>query len=81
MSDINRAISWILIKSVRFYQLAISPWTGPSCRHQPTCSSYMIESIKEWGAWKGFWLGLKRFGRCHPWGTSGYDPVPKKNQE
>lgn len=39
----------------------------------------MIDAIKEWGALKGTWLGLKRIGKCHPWGTSGFDPVPKKN--
>lgn len=64
---------------VRFYQLAISPWLGSNCRYQPTCSSYMIEALKEHGLLKGLWLGTKRIGRCHPWGGHGYDPVPKKN--
>jgi len=41
----------------------------------------MIEAIREWGAFKGAWLGLKRIGKCHPWGTSGYDPVPGKSGE
>lgn len=36
----------------------------------------MIQAINEWGALKGFWLGLKRIGRCHPWAGHGYDPVP-----
>jgi uncharacterized protein len=66
---------------VRFYQLAISPWLGSNCRYQPTCSSYMIEALKEHGLIKGLWLGTKRIGRCHPWGDSGYDPVPKKNKK
>lgn len=70
----------MLIKLVRFYQLAISPYLGSSCRFQPTCSSYMIEAINEWGAWKGTWLGIKRIGRCHPWGDWGEDPVPKKKR-
>ncbi|HEY4539068.1 MAG TPA: membrane protein insertion efficiency factor YidD [Faecalibacter sp.] len=64
---------------VRFYQYAISPWMGSNCRYQPTCSSYMIEALKEHGLLKGLWLGTKRIGRCHPWGGHGYDPVPKKN--
>ncbi|MGV0833322.1 membrane protein insertion efficiency factor YidD [Empedobacter brevis] len=63
---------------VRFYQFAISPWMGSNCRYQPTCSSYMIEALKEHGLLKGMWLGTKRIGRCHPWGGHGYDPVPKK---
>lgn len=68
----------IFIFIVRIYQLVLSPLLPPSCRHTPTCSTYMIQAINEWGAMKGGWLGLKRIGRCHPWGTSGYDPVPKK---
>ncbi|GGE99613.1 hypothetical protein SAMN05443634_102253 [Chishuiella changwenlii] len=72
----------ILIKPfillVRFYQLAISPWLGSNCRYQPTCSSYMIDALKEHGLLKGLWLGTKRIVRCHPWGGHGYDPVPKK---
>ncbi|WP_313374113.1 membrane protein insertion efficiency factor YidD [Chishuiella sp.] len=63
---------------VRFYQLAISPWMGSNCRYQPTCSSYMIEALKEHGLIKGLYLGIKRILRCHPWGGHGYDPVPKK---
>ena len=66
---------------VRFYQYAISPWLGSNCRYQPTCSSYMIEALKEHGLIKGLWIGTKRIGRCHPWGSSGYDPVPKKNKK
>jgi uncharacterized protein len=71
---------WIkpFILLVRFYQLAISPWLGSNCRYQPTCSSYMIDALKEHGLLKGLWLGTKRIGRCHPWGGHGYDPVPKK---
>jgi len=38
----------------------------------------MILAVEEWGPIKGLWLGLKRFSRCHPWGSHGYDPVPKK---
>ncbi len=63
---------------VKFYQAAISPYLGSHCRHSPTCSYYMIEAVEEWGVLKGVWLGLKRIGKCHPWGTSGHDPVPKK---
>jgi len=68
----------IFILPIRFYQLSISPMLGAHCRHTPTCSQYTIEAIQEWGALKGTWLGMKRIARCHPWGTSGYDPVPKR---
>ncbi|WP_299537388.1 membrane protein insertion efficiency factor YidD [Ulvibacterium sp.] len=67
-----------MIGAVRFYQVAISPLLPSSCRHQPTCSQYMIDAITEWGVVKGLILGTKRLLRCHPWGTQGYDPVPKK---
>ncbi|MEL6357071.1 MAG: membrane protein insertion efficiency factor YidD, partial [Bacteroidota bacterium] len=51
---------------------------APRCRYQPTCSHYAIEAIEKWGIFKGTWLAIKRVTRCHPWGGSGYDPVPKK---
>lgn len=71
----------LFILPIRFYQLFISPLLGSNCRHTPTCSQYAIEAIREWGVFKGVWLGLRRIARCHPWGTSGYDPVPRKNHE
>ncbi|HLS17323.1 MAG TPA: membrane protein insertion efficiency factor YidD [Paenalcaligenes sp.] len=69
-------LSKILIRCIRFYQYVISPWLKPSCRFQPTCSSYSIEAIQAHGALKGLALGGRRILRCHPWGGSGYDPVP-----
>ncbi len=68
----------IAIFPVKLYQWTISPLLGSNCRHAPTCSQYTIEAIEEWGAIKGIWLGMKRIAKCHPWGTSGYDPVPKR---
>lgn len=76
----NKFFSLILIVLVRFYQAAISPMLGANCRYTPTCSQYSIDAIKEWGAFKGFWLGIQRIAKCHPWGSSGYDPVPKKQK-
>jgi hypothetical protein len=67
----------LFILPVRFYQLFISPLLGNNCRHTPTCSQYMIEAINIYGVPKGFWLGIKRLSRCHPWGTHGCDPVEK----
>ena len=66
----------IMIAIIRFYQLAISPYLPPSCRYTPTCSSYGLEAIRKHGPFKGGWLAVKRIASCHPWGGSGYDPVP-----
>lgn len=66
----------LLILPIRFYQLCISPMLPASCRFTPTCSQYAIEAIKRHGAWRGLTLAAKRIMRCHPWGGSGYDPVP-----
>ena len=61
---------------VYFYRACISPLTPPSCRFTPTCSQYMVEAVLKYGVCEGGWLGFKRICRCHPWGGSGYDPVP-----
>lgn len=61
---------------VRFYQVVISPLTGPCCRFDPTCSHYAIEAIRRHGALAGCWLALRRIVRCGPWGGHGADPVP-----
>lgn len=65
-----------LLVIVKFYQYGISPFTPPSCRYTPTCSQYAVEALRKYGPLKGSWLTLKRLSRCHPWGGSGYDPVP-----
>lgn len=66
----------ILIWLIMFYKRNISPLTPPACRYTPTCSQYALEAIQKYGAIKGTWLAIKRISRCHPWGGSGYDPVP-----
>ncbi len=68
--------AWLLSWPVRFYRVVISPLTGSNCRYQPTCSAYALEALERHGALRGGWLALRRIGRCHPWGGSGYDPVP-----
>ncbi|MBD5289369.1 MAG: membrane protein insertion efficiency factor YidD [Bacteroides sp.] len=72
--------SRLLILPIHFYRHLISPLTPPSCRYTPTCSAYAIEAIRLHGARRGGWLALKRIMRCHPWGGSGYDPVPAKKK-
>lgn len=71
-----RLIRRLFVLPIRFYQLLISPFLPPACRYQPTCSVYAAEAIMRHGLLRGSWLALKRLSRCHPWGGSGYDPVP-----
>ena len=73
---IGRAVGAILRGLISGYQLFISPILGPRCRHLPSCSEYTSEAIAVHGPVRGGWMGLRRILRCHPWGTSGYDPVP-----
>lgn len=65
-----------IIIFIRGYQILISPLFPSSCRYTPTCSQYSIEALGKYGLLKGLWLGIKRISRCHPWGGSGFDPVP-----
>jgi putative membrane protein insertion efficiency factor len=65
-----------LVFLVRIYQRVLSPLLPPSCRYTPTCSQYAVEALKKHGPWRGLLLSIRRFTRCHPWGGSGYDPVP-----
>jgi len=68
------AVPFILL--IKVYQVLISPLFPSSCRYSPTCSNYTLEALKKYGLFKGGWLGIKRISRCHPWGGSGFDPVP-----
>ena len=73
---ISQFLTYPFILLVRFYQVAISPLKPPTCRFSPTCSTYALEALKKYGLLKGGRLALRRILRCHPWGGSGYDPVP-----
>lgn len=68
-----------LVVLIKIYQVLISPFLGSNCRFQPTCSHYAKKALQEHGFFKGTYLAVKRISKCHPWGTSGYDPVPKNN--
>lgn len=67
----------LLIAPIRLYQWTLSPLLGVNCRFAPSCSEYTAEAIATHGALKGTALALRRIARCHPWGGSGYDPVPQ----
>lgn len=71
----------LLRGSIRGYKLFVSPLLPPACRYLPTCSDYAAEAIEKHGALKGLWLAARRLLRCHPWGGSGYDPVPEPHTE
>ena len=74
-------VTKFLLGLIKLYQTLISPITPSTCRFQPTCSHYAKEAIIVHGARKGSVLALKRLFKCHPWGKSGFDPVPPKNNK
>ncbi len=76
MRIVKNILIFPFVVLIRFYQLVISPLTPPTCRFTPTCSHYTLEALKKYGLLKGGWMGIKRIASCHPWGKSGYDPLP-----
>ncbi|MDR1345393.1 MAG: membrane protein insertion efficiency factor YidD [Bacteroidales bacterium] len=78
---IDYAVCRFLILLIKLYQVTLSPFIGRSCRYLPTCSNYGIESLRKHGAIRGTRLTIKRVCSCHPWGGSGYDPVPERDDE
>lgn len=74
---LRRILIAIPVLLIRFYQVCLSPLKpSGTCRFTPTCSQYALEALRKHGLFKGSWLALRRILRCHPWGGSGYDPVP-----
>jgi hypothetical protein len=78
MKYLSRLFISFFISIIKIYQIVLSPLLGKTCRFNPTCSNYSKLSIEKFGIIKGFYLSIKRLLRCHPWGSSGYDPVPDK---
>lgn len=76
LSLVRKAAVQALCLPILFYRACISPMFPPACRYTPTCSAYALEAIRRHGPFKGLWLAVRRISRCHPWGGSGYDPVP-----
>lgn len=73
---LSRMVARLLTVPVLIYRACISPMLPPSCRFTPTCSQYALEALRRHGALRGTYLTVRRLLRCHPWGGSGYDPVP-----
>lgn len=76
MQCLKKIFVYVLLLPIRFYQYCISPLLPPTCRFTPTCSQYAVDALKKHGPVYGLWLTAKRLLKCHPWGGSGYDPVP-----
>ena len=73
-------IKKFLIKTIKLYQLILSPLLGSNCRFEPTCSQYFIEAVEINGVLKGSVMGIKRLLKCHPLHPGGFDPVCKNHQ-
>ena len=73
---LRKLLTYLLLLPIYFYKGAISPLTPPYCRFTPSCSTYAVEALRRHGPFKGLYLAIRRILRCHPWGGSGYDPVP-----
>ena len=78
---LNKIVTFPLVLLIRGYHLIVSPILGSNCRFMPTCSEYALESLKVYGLIKGTFLTIKRIGKCHPWGSHGYDPIPTKMEK
>jgi putative membrane protein insertion efficiency factor len=75
-SRVASPLQRLLCAAIEAYRALLSPFFAGLCRHEPSCSRYASEALGRHGAAKGAWLALRRLARCHPFGTSGYDPVP-----
>ncbi|MBA3731537.1 MAG: membrane protein insertion efficiency factor YidD [Gammaproteobacteria bacterium] len=77
MAVCKKSMQTLLIRILKLYRLALSPYLGQHCRFAPTCSCYTIEAIETYGTLRGGYLALRRLLRCHPWCAGGFDPLPR----
>ena len=69
-------MKFVFIFIIKLYKIFLSPFMGKGCIYSPTCSTYGLEAVREFGALRGGWLTAKRIARCAPWGSGGFDPIP-----
>ena len=81
LDALGRLLAWPLLLHVQIYRYAISPLLAANCRYSPTCAVYAIDALQKHGAFRGTALAVRRISRCHPWGGSGYDPVPDEKAD
>jgi putative membrane protein insertion efficiency factor len=62
--------------TLKAYKVVVSPLFTGACRFSPSCSTYTADAMRLHGVLRGGWMGLRRLSRCHPFGGSGFDPVP-----
>ena len=73
---VSRGLGFALKLPIHAYRYSLKAFVGFHCRHLPTCSEYALDAIGTNGCWRGWWLAISRISRCHPWGSSGFDPAP-----
>jgi len=76
LNIMSKFFTYLVISLIKIYKFLLSPLLGMNCRFQPTCSNYCEQAIERYGLIKGLILFMKRISKCHPWGDSGFDPVP-----
>ena len=74
-ASVDRAGVRLVLALLRLYAAAISPFLGPCCRFEPSCSAYTRTAVERYGVTRGLWMGIRRLLRCHPFHPGGWDPV------
>jgi len=71
----SRLLRAVVCAPLVVYQRLISPALPARCKYYPSCSSYAVQAIREFGIARGLVLAGWRLLRCNPFSYGGYDPV------